>query len=587
MSSLVRTPLLFALFVHYNLRRGEDWDLSAGHIELKQGARRRLGRDIDSILPLLQPPQQGWRGFAFIFLDLGWKELVELEGMEAAQLGASLADLKTSLLGFERKKPVRLITARDLIRLVGFLRQHATGAEIERRLIGRGGNLRYDSAKTIEAIIRIANFGRNVPLLRFDDDVIFPRTGPAQARRKTIDQTRKSILELCEHYHRLALHPDIHYYVFSGSYLEPSLAKTFKRNSPRIDSARKRTDLIDAAINGFATRVVTLTDLAELSVVAGIDAKDPGYVAELKEKQWIEPGDPDRRLDLAKVGRFLEELWKVGANPYRQVTSGAGLCLSDSAILDLAPFSNMTYNVMWIDDHLKFSLHHDLRHFGVPSSVSRGGAGRPQIGRVDRAWFHQRRHIEGVTLADVRWHTRTYLPRLLRGIVADSWLREDPRVKLPAAGFGPAQWKKITRQARLTRDFIETLRLKKRVLAPDLREPAVRRLRQVVDLWSDQSYSGTYLHLVTVGKQAYGAAVFDRWKALGFLPRFFPHGLADAVERLEAGKRSPLDPLIKHLARDFLDYVELVRFWKTFVQATRFLLNERRDEVFWPFPVQR
>lgn len=612
-ASLVDSPLLFALFIHYNLRKGEDWERYNGRIELKPQGRDRLKTDIKSILPLLDPAKDGWKGFAFIFLDLAWKELVELEGIELASLAASLERLKAALLPWEKGRPVRLITARDLIDLVDHLQQPPGGgtvprrhrlrrAEIERRLIGPGGNLRYDSAKAIEAVVRIANFSRNVPLLRFDDDVIFPRTR-ASRTKKSMARTRHSILALCERYHELALHPDIHTFVFSGSYLDPKLAPAFapgpagrrRAQARRAGPALKgiaRARLVDTALNGFATRVVMLANLAPLEMVDGLHAGAKNYLARLKKRTWIAPGDKRENLDLVKVRCFLNGLCETGANAHRQVTSGAGLCLSDSAILDLPPFSNMSQNVMWIDDHLKFSLHHELRHFGLPPSAGARkatGSAPPAIGRVDAAWFQQQRHLTGVTLADVRWHTRQYLPRLLRGMIADSWLRADPRVKLPASGFSARLWKKITKQAGFTRHFIESLRrnVGKPSVGPDLRETALRRLIEVRDEWCGRAYTGTYLHLVTVGRQDPYLEVFDRWQELGFLSKFFPKGLVAAVDALEAGKRSPLDPLIRSLIKDFLAYVELVRFWKTFVQSTRFLLNERREEVFWPFPVPR
>jgi hypothetical protein len=142
-------------------------------------------------------------------------------------------------------------------------------------------------------------------------------------------------------------------------------------------------------------------------------------------------------LDPAKAMDFLSDLPYIGANPFRQVISGGGLCLSDGAILDLPPYSNMRLNVMWIDDHLKYALHDELGHFNI--HIFEVGSARE-----NNAGFYQSRHLFQPSLWDVRWHMRTYLMRLLLGCVADAWLRSAPCLKwsLPfEAPFVPSDWR--------------------------------------------------------------------------------------------------------------------------------------------------
>lgn len=582
---------LFVLFIHYNLKRGRDWEFDGHRIKLFDKAQDRLQDDIESLLPLLEPQEAGWHGFAFLFLDPGWQDLFRTTGLGAAALGAALTNFQNGLRALVTDRPVRLVSAYRLIELLQTIERVGAEAadELEGYLVGPGGRLRYDSVKVIEAVIRIANFSRNAPILRFDDDVIFPRTGDRDVRQQRVAKTREGVMRLCRHFDELSANWEVNYFIFSGSYLAPRTTAYFDREAGQGEeppSEGSDSSLVQAAIDGFATRVVQLAEVPELTSVDHLDPQDPALDRALQDI-------PCAEIELGTVRRFLRELWEIGANPFRQVISGAGLCLSDSAILDLPPYSNMRENVMWIDDHLKFSLHHELRHFGLPATtaatvkaVSHG------IGRLAGASFRQERHPDGVTLGDVRWHTNQYLPRLLRGAIADSWLREDPRLKCPASLYSPDEWVEVLRSApgRFAKYFNAAAR--RTPPGQDIRQIlqglALERLKRIVELWSDGSYSGTFLHLVTRGGQ--GASV-RRWKELGFFPEICPDGLAPAVDELSGFWSDPgrqpspaLAELVDDLIDDFLEYPKLVLFWKHFVQATRLLLNEQ-PAIFWPFPI--
>lgn len=570
---------LFVLFIHYNLRRDRDWTLRGTRIHLESKAKSRLARDIEDLLPLLEKGPEGWHGFAFLFLDPGWQDLLHSTPLDAAALGAALSDFQRRLRKLVERRPVRLVSAFRLLDLLKILADTgASGPDLETYLIGPGGRMRYDSSKVIEAVIRIANFSRHVPILRFDDDVIFPRIDDRALRRAKMKRSRHGVMKLCRRFDELSANAEINYFVFSGSYLSPRTTRHFATAPPQSGSATEREVPIGEALNGFATRVLQLAEVPDVERVDHVDpgAGAPAVADALRAVPWSE-------LDPDKARRFLADLWRIGANPFRQVISGAGLCLSDGAILDLPPFSNMQKNVMWIDDHLKFSLHHELGHFGLPKTVAAVAQSGTGIGRHSTAWFRQERHPDGITLADVRWHTRQYLPRLLRGAVADAWLREEPRLKSSAADVSDRTWLRIIKSApgRYARHFNAAIRgaptdphIRQR-----LEELARSRLQKAVELWSVKAYEGTFLHLVTTGGHD---GRTTRWRELGFFPTEIPDGLAAAVDSLGGG--SPLDPLVEELIDDFLGYADQVLFWKSFVQSTRFLLNEQPD-VFWPVPV--
>lgn len=580
-----RERRLYALFIHYVLRKDRDWEYNnSDHLILRQETFDQIKADIKYLSQVLKESKSGWRGFAFLFLDPGWADLVKLLHQKAdayrlASLVNDLAPLQIQLSQFVAGVvPIRIVTAARLIELLRLLSQNMPAKrqkDLKRFLIGGQGQLRYDSTKLIEAIIRISNIGRNIPILRFDHDVFFPQE---QRSPKLVNRTRSNILRLCNRYQELSNHPSIHYFIFSGSYLDPQIAE-------KLSDGSLEDLTLATALNGFATRVLQL-------------AKIPRTLPILQKESYLE--ETSAEMDLKQVKLFFDTLYQVGANPFRQVISGAGLCLSDSAILDLPPYSNMSDNVMWIDDHLKFALHHELRHFGLPQTESarrRADIEYPRIGRVDEAWFQQDRYAgKAGYLAEVRWHCTEYMQRLLRGCIADAWLRKDPQLKLSAKK--QSNWRKVLESAPgyYARHFAKELTWDRKS-RPDMEvrlklwEMAKSRLGEIVKSWGCEAFQGTFLHLVVKGKNGASDPEFDSWRDLGFIPPICMEGLEAAVKALpnqpsEGKPKTALEELVLGLINDFLEYIEMVRFWKTFVQSTRFLMNTRLDrtDVFWPFP---
>ncbi|HEX4954464.1 MAG TPA: hypothetical protein VF017_13820 [Thermoanaerobaculia bacterium] len=607
---------LYVLFIHYVLREGKDWTPALdATIHLTPKAEARLEHDIRYLKELLSATG-GWHGFAFLFLDIRWTEVLRQKSsrLEAALLGSQLANLQERLTDLVAGDvPIRIVTPVHLLQLLVILEhnldQHDRG-RVWKYLAGAQRRLLYDSSKVIEAVIRLVNLGRNVPILRFDDDVVFfpSRYSIRPDYERHLDDTRSSILALCHRYTELSRHPDVHYFSYSGCYLSPLRADAWLEGDLETSSTDSPyADFLDEGINGFATRIV---QLAKLPIGTFDPQQDPARQLEDEEAQF----------DLPQVQQFLSSLWEIGANPFRQVISGAGLCLSDSAILDLPPFSNLTAFVMWIDDHLKFALHHELRHFGLPLEGERrpqlSKSEMPRIGRISEIWFRQRRHshedgsYKRPSLKDVLWHTSEYLPRLLRGCIFDAWLREDPNLKRSAELVGGDAWNVALERAQgsYARYFIRVLTegpqpAQREELRKVLWEMALKRLGRACEIWGDKRFAGTFLHLFVVG----GGHLDTRYRAwmegatkadLALLPREFPAGLSVALERLPKTvppHRAAADDeangavtFLLELIEDALDYVDLVRFWSSFVTAARYLLNTRprRADVFWAFPAE-
>ncbi|MGD0128460.1 MAG: hypothetical protein ABSF46_24135 [Terriglobia bacterium] len=585
----------YFLFVHYATKEHTDynWRRLLG-FQLTTSFEDRFRADLKYLSEILRPfrdsTEEWWEGRAFVFVDLGWTRLLaQQEGqlIDAFTLGGNLAQIHNALVQLRQEaNEVQIIDAFDLLQLLSILDRSLdedTRHKFKRFLVGGLGGMRYDAPKVAEAAIRIANIGRQVPIFRLDDDVIYfgnrrreagsqPRS-TGDRRKDDVQSVQKSIAKLCERYHRVSRNPRIHYFAFSGTYCQPPYDEQPGRQEAEREVDRENEEEV---INGFATRVVQLAELPRI-IPSG-----------LNEKATVKS---------SKALKFLRGLINYGANPFRQVISGAGLCLSDGAILDLPPYSNMRLNVMWIDDHLKFSLHHELGHFDIH-------IGEVGHARVGEARFAQLRHRDAPTYKDVVWHMNIYMLRLVMGCVADGWLRASPELKRALTG-------------RLTHDQIRDLRKKyvPHVYATEFLEvlpgkyasgsdaergkqfrqrlwtSALARLKEVVKGWSDDEFRSTFLGLFATGE------VPDRWPKdlCTYLPEQFKHGLSGAVKELP--EQIPSDPPIckdfekpslgdalRILVDDFVEYLDVVQFWKFFVWSVRFLLNRDRqsDEIKRP-----
>ena len=575
----------YALFVHYGLREGRDWE-RRGDLGISIFVDRLVDRlipDLTYLNTLLAHQPAGfhssWKGFAFIFLDMGWTDLLkgDMRPINAATLAVQVAEAHkeiehrlNSVLRGDRR--VRIVSTANLVKLLALLetlasqnpRQHNAFHEW---LTGGGASLRYDGAKVIEGAVRIANIGRQVPVFRFDDDVIFcgRRAYPGDSERwaREIEKTADGIFKLCERYVELSDDPAVNYFVFSGSY-GGTLAQPPDTGAQGASEGR-----VAALLNGFATRVGQMAYLPDSTSGSAFLAKEAPLSAEAAEN-------------------FLRAMPTFGAHPERQAISGAGLCLSDGAILDLPPFSNMHLNVMWIDDHLKYALHHELGHLGLRTLT-------PHSARVRGAVFSQLRYRAGdFRYSDVHWHTTTYLRGLMLGCVADAWLRADRRLK-GAISRLPA----IEREALLAKvpgdyasEFVKVMPnewsassdKEQQSFKNRLWRLAVQRLSELVGEWKKDIYHNTFLGLFVAGKQH---ERYDEFRE--FIPSAMREGLRAAVSELAAYEACPhfdidrdrLDELslaqaVTVLIDDFVGYFDLVLFWKNFVQSVRFLLNQER-----------
>jgi hypothetical protein len=196
--------------------------------------------------------------------------------------------------------------------------------------------------------------------------------------------------------------------------------------------------------------------------------------------------------------RGVDGISEIGAHPLVSVISGAFLCLSHGAILDLPPFSNFGLNVSWIDDHLKYCLHRELRHLtSVELTLSEASLSDAKLDDVMVAKARPRiQNLPSYVLEH-------YLPTLLWGAIFDAWVNPDPLLKCRPDDLSETQrerWLQLPRSGRSLAILPKHLQIAletgrfatadqhrlKRLLI----NQALERITEVRDLWSQLTESG-------------------------------------------------------------------------------------------------
>jgi hypothetical protein len=385
---------------------------------------------------------------------------------------------------------LRFITALDLHRVFG--RVTTIGGFLETWMVGDMKGIRYDSPKIVEAIVRLRLLGSGIPVFRVDHDVLF--RGDENRHKKNLEFS--STIGSCLTAYQLRRDsPKLSSFIFSASY-----------DHEALQDANSATDF-HAWGRAFATRVFPALPVNESLIHKTLNSIGAG---EPEADSWDRYAADSFNPSLAR--RFFgfegndfktsqnSGIATIGAHPRASVISGAMLYLSDGAILDLPPFSNFRLNVSWIDDHLKYCLHRELRHLG-PTKLRTPAAERTRntlltYSKIDDVVVHKAgRKVQG----DLRKYIfDVYLPTLLRGTIMDAWITANPLFKFRAeelakdsdallreASGGPLP---ATLQRAL--EACEFRHAEKAALEIKLREVALKRISEVRRQWGGLTENG-------------------------------------------------------------------------------------------------
>lgn len=584
-------PVKYILYSHYGYEEKGDFEA------YKKGAPPEQLRGVDYLCSHLRALRDllswsGHEGLLVLFYAPGYERF--LKALARNEEDASLlADgyptdderqqlrFASTVAHYVRQKlrenqlddRVRFLTSLDLRQILG--RVNSIDAhEFERFFIGPARGVRYDSPKVVEAILRLRVLGNGVPVLRLDHDVIF-----RGENKDTGDLGLFKAVERAVHAYHLRLdRPDVSTFLFSASYDSQVVCQQRPKGVSGFESWSR----------AFATRIypALLADVNDISDIVNSADANPNdrwvdYVND--ERHWNE-ALACRFYGVRKAGTRLEAdgtsgLASVGAHPLYAVISGALLCLSEGAILDLPPFSNMGTNVMWIDDHLKYSLHRAMRHFTSGETLhTESGLGDARLDNV--VVVKGRQPVSNLP----QYVFGIYLPTLLWGTIMDRWITQDPILKCRYSELdetGRTSWKKAERvqdKAPLP-DAMRTAlsagtfdRQHERELGRKLTLTAIERIDEVRRLWAGLATDGqrTFASYWAEGdvKRAFGKC-FEGHKG-GGLWQGITEGrpLSKRISQLSDLNEAVRERVID-LVDDTLDYVHWTLEWPRFVQIVR------------------
>ncbi|HAC62097.1 MAG TPA: hypothetical protein DCF68_00820 [Cyanothece sp. UBA12306] len=449
---------------------------------------------------------------------------------------------------------VRFVTAGDLYKIVNNLRGDRPGLEaksLRRFLCGDADRTLYDTTKVVEAIVHARHIGANVPILRLDWDVLFNDDNLGNGQR-----LQKAIIKSVKYYTECNNDTHIYSLMFSASYLRAH------------DSISISDWTVDNWMGAFATRLfpaLLATDELLQSPVSS-DNTDLSKYFELKTAQefyGIEENSSGELKLTSNVG-----ITEIGSNPLTGVISGALLCMSDGAMLDLPPASNFHENVTWIDDHLKYSMHRELKHL-KPYEIC-GEPRKERPARVkDCEVKKDRPHVDDIA----KYVLGSYLPTLVRGCILDGWIQPDPapkksEIELPTTGVFTQALQKALKHGH-TPEGRELDKLKK-----TLETEALKRLEEVRAQWSKLKGAK--------GQDTFASLWVGDPSAIRkkYLPRegedpdnWLGWGLKEDKHITSINSREDLNPaisqLLDQLIEDTVTYIEWSLEWPKFIQSIR------------------
>lgn len=380
----------------------------------------------------------------------------------------------------ELTRRVGFITALDLFSIFSRVK----GADLDHLRLwffGETQGVHYDAPKIVESIVRLRILGNGVPVFRLDWDVLF-------SSEKEADLGLFKAVAVCMKAYRLRLDdPTVATFLFSASY-----------DTRRLRDATPGVTFDDWR-GAFATRV-----FPALPIIPDLLTQAKGGKISWEDYATQAFNDSLARkfyglLPNGLKSSGIDGLTKIGAHPMVSVISGAFLCLSDSAILDLPPFSNFGVNVSWIDDHLKYCLHRELRH--LTSLDLRLAERSLSDAKLDDVVVTKARG----KIVDLPGHVLDkYLPTLLWGTVVDAWINPDPLLKCrpdDLTATDKARWHQLHRSGlsaailpQHLQNALETGRItpkEKHDLKESLVKEALKRINEVRELWAQLTDSGS------------------------------------------------------------------------------------------------
>ncbi|MGZ8845655.1 MAG: hypothetical protein ACXW3C_04245 [Pyrinomonadaceae bacterium] len=471
---------------------------------------------------------------------------------------------------------LRFVTALDLHKVFGRITNSELAGYLKSWIVGDAGRGTYDSPKIVEAIVRLRLLGTGVPVFRVDHDVLFRKEKNWDKKNLEFSSTIGSCLRA---YEKRRDSPNLSSFIFSASYDHKALGEM-----------GEVTDFV-AWSQAFATRVFPALIARKDWIDEALDAIANG---ESEDKAWSDYALKSFRPSLARKFYGFENaglkiskdrgLGAIGAHPTSAVISGAMLYMSDGAILDLPPFSNFAVNVSWIDDHLKYSLHRELRHLNRFKFSANSPEAIPDAllaySKLDEVIVEKAgRKIRGNF---AKYIFDDYLPTLLRGTIMDAWITNDPLLKCRYEDLAP-QDREVLKSIRQQQPAGAVLpsalhralekcsfeRPAKNSFENELKMIALKRINAVRRQWLDLREPGaeTFASVWAKGEAK------SKFKNLHLKYQGIPNRAPKMAVKEDIPKLGSIDgELIQDvtdLVKNASDYIEWTLKWPTIVQVVR------------------
>ena len=538
----------------------------------------------------------GFNGMLVLFYDRGYasflgsiidpnNDRIDLENKFSGEFDDYINE---QLKKYNLSDRVRIIIPEKLQVILGNVNA-ITVKTLKEYFLGDKPGIRYDAPKVVEAIIRLRLIGNGIPVFRIDQDVLFGKN-----KITGYLELFKSVAIAIRAYRDRMREPTVSTFLFSASYNTQNLTELKDKITPKMSKEEIGELRFKAWSRAFATRVFP-------ALVFNAKTINNIYNLNIDEKEKIKKAwnnyvtDKDNLIDECLTefyglknqlpelkGDGVKGLTSIGAHPFNAVISGALLCISDGAILDLPPFSNFRNNVMWIDDHLKYSLHRAMHHF-----IS------GEIFSTEEGLNHARLNEVLVTKARpqpndlANYIFGEYLPTLLRGTIMDSWITSNPILKIRSGDSKNNQRRRMVaignqNSAPLPKALLKTLNAGEftqeiqNELTKELEESAVERINMVKKVWSNMMDSNngvsreTFASIWAKGKvkssgvdnKIFRGQKTGLWKGL--------------VKNNNTGRYKKLTDLpadiseeVRILRDDAVKYVNWTLEWPKFVQIVR------------------
>lgn len=278
------------------------------------------------------------------------------------------------------------------------------------------GHTTYDAPKFADALLRLRSFGNDVPVFRFDIDVLFNKY-----TKSDISSIKTAVSHGVADFNQCVKDPFVQSFLVSQQYsaVQASRSQDFNawneaystRANPALLATPGTTDTsqwkADGGWGNFRPTPEVLqkaTDEDVMMAFYGLQKVDGQDMLQPTTPSSAESPAQRAAEDILKLGNAY-----IGANPSRAVISGAALAVGPGVSVDMPPFLHTDLNIMWIDDHLFDRLTQEVT--GTKRYPRPPGVGTARVVKARSQPFNL-----------AKYTLEIYMPTLMYGILMDAWV---------------------------------------------------------------------------------------------------------------------------------------------------------------------